>query len=187
MDEKTKRLVNSIVEWYQSNPHYLEKVLYIVRREHTISLRIIDHFVTNYTQRKRVFLDNPLKEGEKLDVFASYKDALRCFHKNLFDPFRRSTTQTKMHPPYTPIKESTKRENGKSDFIKSLFGKKDGKVPSLRQLIFFRWAISTGVLDYVIKNYKAIEEDMVQFKHARTLKEVMDSEMTRIPMFVLLL
>lgn len=144
MQDRKDRLSTSVSEWYRENPKHLKTVMNIIQRERSdISLRILEHFVTNYTERHAVILPNPKKPGEIMDVYWAYKEALKCFHKTLLDPFCRSTAENPR--PYQT--------------------KSDVKKPSLRQLNFFKWAITTGVLDYVAAHLEEINEDMVASKN----------------------
>jgi len=171
------RLAGSVSEWYKDNPNHLGTVLDIVRREKSgISLRILEHFVTNYTQRHRVLLPNPKKSGELMDVFWAYKEALKCFHKTLFDPFCRSTIRG--HSQHETINIADRVVDG-------LYRKNTGgKLPSLRQLNFFRWAIAMGVLDYVSIHLEDINEDMNSFKNAtKTTTATREPQVSRVPSF----
>lgn len=142
MDERKQRLRGSITEWYKSNPEKMKVVRDIVEKSAgVLSLRILEYFVTNYAQKHGIVLPNPRREGDVIDVYWSYKEELKCFHKSLFDPFHRSST---------PAGTSQKR-----------------KRPSLRQLNFFRWAIRTGVLRYVSDHLQDIVADMNSNKKDR--------------------
>jgi hypothetical protein len=145
MDERKERLCGSIMDWYKRNPENLEVVRGIVDKSSGgLSLRILEYFVTNYAPKFGIVLPNPRLEGDLIDVYWSYKEALKCFHKSLFDPFCRSSSW-KHVPPATS----------------------DAKRPSLRQLNFFRWAIRTGVLDYVSSNLEQIVSDMNSSRKGR--------------------
>ena len=142
MEDRTARLERSVMEWYDENPDKLRRVHGIVRKNKgEISLRVLEHFVTNYISKNKVVLPNPRTPGDVVDVHSSYKEQLRCFHKVLFDPFCRSSCV-----------------GGKRDVSRRK--RQSGKSPSLRQLNFFRWAFRTGVLDYVSEHVGEIVSDM---------------------------
>lgn len=144
MEDRKARLERSIMDWYGENPDKLQRVRGIVcKNKGEISLRVLEHFVTNYISKNKIVLPNPRAPGDLMDVHSSYKEQLRCFHKVLFDPFCRSSCA-----------------GGKRDVSKE----KKKKSPSLRQLNFFRWAFRTGVLDYVSEHVDEIVSDMNQAK-----------------------
>ena len=55
-----------------------------------ISLRVIDHFITNYSKKNRITYN--LIENNQVQIFnvnASYKSQLKAYNKKYFDPFCR--------------------------------------------------------------------------------------------------
>ena len=128
-----------------------EKSKYLLKylKYEKISLRIIDWFVTNYSKKFDTIYninilnnDMTLENGKYLqqfNVFGSYKSQLKSFSKRNFDPFcRRNRIIYK-------IKNDDKYIN-----INTTIG----------QLNFFRWAIDNLVVEYILKNYNMIEDDM---------------------------
>lgn len=53
-----------------------------LKNENKISLRVIDYFLTNYCQSKKIVIN-------KLNVYHSYKSQLNNYHKKYFDPCSR--------------------------------------------------------------------------------------------------
>ena len=128
-----------------------EKSKYLLKylKYEKISLRIIDWFVTNYSKKydttydinilndKRILEDG--KYLQQFNVFRSYKSQLKSFSKRNFDPFCRRN-----RIDYT-IKD----------------GNKDIKInTTIGQLNFLRWAIDNLVIEYILKYYDIIEDDM---------------------------
>ena len=84
----TEDLARSVEEYYRADPEREEKLQRILRREAGFSLREIDWYVTNMSARRPQVFKHP-KTGRVVDVNSDYKDVLRCYHKSVFDSFRR--------------------------------------------------------------------------------------------------
>ncbi len=119
------------------------QMLPILTQETKISLRLLDWFVTNYS--KKFNTEYHLKDGTLFNVFLSYKAQLKAYSKKRFDPFCRR------------------------DRITFFYTKTNSIITTVGQLNFFRWAISNGVLDYVINNLKKIDKDMVSTLRCKRL------------------
>lgn len=99
----------------------------------SISLRVIDWFVTNYSKKNAVHFNN----GTKMCiVWQEYKQKLRGYSKQRFDPFCRHSR------------------------IRFHLGGNRSIVTTVGQLNFFRWAIENGILKYIQDNKTVIEKDM---------------------------
>ena len=86
-----KELEQEIEEWYKT--HHNERVTIediINRRRSDISLRKIEYFINVFSVNNRVLINNPLCKGDKIDVYSAYKDALKGYHMNYFNPFCRA-------------------------------------------------------------------------------------------------
>ena len=80
-------LLKPINEFFSKNNN-IEKIIPILNGENTISLRIIDWFVTNYSKKNNV--SYYLKDAQtQFIVYLSYKNQLKAFSKKQFDPFCR--------------------------------------------------------------------------------------------------
>lgn len=113
----------------------LDRILNILNGESTISLRILDWFVTNYAKQKYVVYD--LKEGGgRFKVYNDYKLKLKAYSKKRFDPFCR---WDKIMIPY---------RNNQS--IQTTIG----------QLNFFKWVLENNIIDFIESEYRTIEDDM---------------------------
>ena len=135
---------------YYSNDNKSKSLLKYLKYE-KISLRIIDWFVTNYSKKHDTIYDIniinddiTLENGKYLyqfNVFKSYKSLLKSFSKKNFDPFCRRNRIDYM------VKDN---ESNSYTKINTTIG----------QLNFFRWAIDNLVIEYILKNYEMIENDM---------------------------
>lgn len=76
-------LLESLNNYYDNTKlEYLKDIL----NSSSISLRVIDWFVTNYS--KKFNTEYQLK-SEQLNVYISYKSQLKSYSKKFFDPFCR--------------------------------------------------------------------------------------------------
>jgi hypothetical protein len=158
---KQELLLVSLNDFYDNE--YNKLALFdILNGKNKISLRIIDWFVTNYSKKNNI--EYPLKKKmtspkrttlkkihgksskkddsrssgntQHINVFLNYKNQLDGYSKKHFDPFCRRNR------------------------IEFSFNDNSKIVTTVGQLNFFRWAIQSNVLNYIIDNYKVIEEDM---------------------------
>ena len=109
----------------------------------SLSLRVLDWFVTNYSKRTNIVYTIRRKHEERsFNVYLEYKSQLKGYSKRLFDPFSRRTR------------------------IEFKVDEKTTIHTTIGQLNFFRWAICNDVLKYSVENARAIEQDMLQrLKH----------------------
>jgi len=129
-------LLKNLLEYYEEEPT-LNKMLNIINGESSISLRIVDWFVTNYAKKDFTVYNIVKNENTvRFKVYFDYKLKLKAYSKKRFDPFCRWDRIT---IPY-----------------------KDGKViqTTIGQLNFFKWAIENDVIKYIENNYTTIENDM---------------------------
>ena len=130
-------LLNKLLVYYKNKEH-LERMLSIINGESSISLRIVDWFVTNYAKQKFTSYTFENLDGSinRFKVYIDYKLQLKAYSKRRFDPFCRWDRIT---IPY-----------GDDCMIQTTIG----------QLNFFKWAIENNVIAYITENYKTIENDM---------------------------
>jgi hypothetical protein len=145
--------MNKITDFY-SNKNNLNILLSVIEGKSSLSLRVIDYFVTNYAREKEIIYDNFYNDNineknEKFMVYYSYKSQLKAYSKKQFDPFCRRERLLFYIDKYN----GTDKEP-----IRTTIG----------QLNFFRWAIQNNILDYIDKNYKSIEIDMNKVSKYKT-------------------
>ena len=119
-------------------------MLPIINGMSTISLRIIDWFVTNYSKKYNTSIDKHHNSNNNIKqflVFLNYKSQLKAYTKKQFDPFCRRERINFYYDKYNSNK-----------FIETTVG----------QLNFFRWSILNDVLKYINDNLSEIEIDMNQ-------------------------
>jgi hypothetical protein len=130
-------LMNNLRRFYEDKT-LLTRMSSIINGESNISLRIVDWFVTNYAKKNFTVyeLKNPMGEMRRFKVYNDYKLKLKAYSKKRFDPFCR---WERISIPYDDAKcmETT-----------------------IGQLNFFKWALENKIVDYIEKNYSAIEKDM---------------------------
>ncbi len=133
MNKKQNLLLKPIAEFF-SDQKNVNRMMSIINGTSSISLRIIDWFVTNYSKKYNITLT--LSNKNQFTVYLQYKSQLKSYSKKQFDPFCRRNRI------YFPVNASTVIET------------------TIGQLNFFRWAIENSVIDYIETHYKEIEKDM---------------------------
>jgi hypothetical protein len=131
-------LLNKLLQYYNDKDK-ITQMLSIINGESSISLRIVDWFVTNYA--KKNFTQYEIKNTETNDVtrfkvYNDYKLKLKSYSKKRFDPFCR---WERINIPYI-----------NDQHIQTTIG----------QLNFFKWALENKIIDYIRENYNTIEHDM---------------------------
>lgn len=142
--EVDKDIINRVTKFYSSDRKYADTLLDIINGKSDMSIRVIDHFVTNYAKKKDIFYWIKVNGNRvRFDVYIEYNNHLSGYSKNYFDPFCRKHK------------------------VKYYYVSADGKhsvnfKSSLGQLYFFYWAIKYKVLTYVMNHLKEIDDDMKQ-------------------------
>jgi len=148
ISSKQALLIIPITKFF-SNREMLNKIITILKGE-SISLRLIDWFVTNYCKKFNVLYnlndfkgEQSSKTTEELQSFDNYiivhnnyKGQLKAYSKRNFDPFCRRN--------------------------RIRFYYEDNKyfITTVGQLNFFKWALENHIIDYINKHLKAIDTDM---------------------------
>ena len=141
-------LLNKLMIYYNNNNN-LDNMLNIINGQSSISLRIVDWFVTNYAKKHfTVYSIEKNNIVERFKVYNDYKLKLKAYSKRRFDPFCRWERIT------IPYKMDTS--------IQTTIG----------QLNFFKWAIENDVIKYIEDNYKTIDDDMNSRNSINKLKNV---------------
>jgi len=143
-------LMISLSKFYNTKSNIL-KILPILEGNSPISLRLIDWFVTNYSKKNNNVITRQQNNNIiHFNVYLSYRSQLKAYSKQLFDPFRRRERIT---------------------FTYDNIGKKNIET-TIGQMNFFRWVIQNDILDYMEKNLKEIEEDMVKTQKDNSAKKL---------------
>lgn len=143
-------LLSSITAFYNKSPEYTLLLDKIIHGEYTISLRVIDWFITHYTRDKNVIIcikDNKLVDGtidlkdvKKFNIYLEYRTQLKSYTKMFFDPFRRH--------------QRIAFEISKAKVFETTIG----------QINFFRWIFQNAILQYIEKYQENIEDEMTRFQ-----------------------
>ena len=118
---KSQLLLQAITKFYQEDKHS-EMLLDVLQRRKGISLRNLEHFVTNYSKTNNLTYT---RNGRPFTVHVAYKSSLDGYSKKLFDPFCRT--------------ERIDFEVG-SEKIST----------TVAQLNFIRWCIVNGIIDFLV-------------------------------------
>ncbi|QGR53834.1 hypothetical protein [Moumouvirus maliensis] len=129
-------------KFFSSNKKYIITMLDIIQGKSNISIRVLDWFVANYSKKNNTTY-KIRKNGkyEEFNVNDEYKNQLRGYTKQYFDPFCR--------------KKKVIYEYRFDDDDKIIHF-----ISSIGQLNFFQWAITYKVIKYVEMKLKKIEKDM---------------------------
>jgi hypothetical protein len=144
---KQELIIQSLQQFYSTRSDLVE-ILQILEGESTMSLRLIDWFVTNYSKYHNISYVN---KNQDFFVYIDYKNQLKAYSKKLFDPFcrrERILFQLTNIPAF---------------------------ITTVGKLNFFRWAIEKGVIDYIKLNLAAIEKEMND--SARELQKIRKTEL----------
>ncbi len=132
-------LLMSRLKAFYSEDNYsnMKRILPYINGDSSISLRLIDWFVTNYS--KKNYTVYPVERNNatvRFKVFIDYKLRLRAYGKKKFDPFCRWERIT------MPYENDTKIET------------------TIGQLNFFKWALENNIMSFIEEHRREIEEDM---------------------------
>lgn len=144
-------LLENLLVFYKKDDN-METMLNIINGQSSISLRIVDWFVTNFAKKYFTIYNF---NNERFKVYNDYKNKLRAYSKKRFDPFCRWDRIS------IPFKEDT--------HIQTTIG----------QLNFFKWAIENNVIKYIQDNYTSIEKDMNTRNSASNREVANESTKTR--------
>ena len=121
----------------EDNHINMKRILPYINGDSSISLRLIDWFVTNYAKKNyTVYAVERNNANVRFKVFIDYKLRLRAYGKKKFDPFCR---WERIAMPY---ENDTKIET------------------TIGQLNFFKWALENNIMKFIEEHRREIEEDM---------------------------
>jgi hypothetical protein len=161
--DKQDLLLESLKKFYR-NPGNKELILPIVKQQTTISLRLLDWLVTNYSKQNDIHYELIKSDGTKknFNIWLDYKNQLKAYSKRQFDPFCRRKRI------FYNIKNNETVGLNKKD-IEKYQKNEDGFVTTVGQLNFFRWALTHHVVDYAFGNIDTIESDMLSSADSRKI------------------
>jgi hypothetical protein len=129
---KQELIVNSLQRFY-ANRSDIADIVALLQGTSSISLRVIDWFVTNYAKTHSTAY---MLHGQEFLVYRDYKSQLKAYSKKLFDPFCRRERIYFQVPNHAPF------------------------LTTVAKLNFFRWAIEKDILSYIQQNQEGIEKEM---------------------------
>lgn len=151
LSKQDECIVDHLMKTFYSDPKNLEHVEKILssNSSNTVSLRMLDYFPNNYAKEKNTIIEN-------VHIYTNYKNVLKGYKKNKFDPFCRGqsiklykdTLKYEIYDgPVTPVKVT-------SEYI----------ITTPRQLNFFKWTIERGIIEFVEENIEDIKSS-IRDKH----------------------
>jgi hypothetical protein len=134
----SKDLLMISLSRFYSNKIHINKIISLIEQKSDISLRLVDWFVTNYSKKNNTVITHE-QNGNVIhfNVYLSYRNQLKAYSKEKFDPFRRN--------------EHIVFYYDVDKFIETTHG----------QLNFFRWVIQNDILEYIKEKMSIIENDML--------------------------
>tara|TARA_Y100000768_G_scaffold331495_1_gene270739 strand:- start:12627 stop:13118 length:492 start_codon:yes stop_codon:yes gene_type:complete len=135
---KEELLLKSLSDYFYNNNKF-NKIIDIITGNSEISLRTIDWFVTNYSQKYNIICNI---NNKNINIYNSYKNQLRAFNKRFFDPFCRINKNNM-------IKRIIFKYNDEQ-YIETTIG----------QINFFKWALEYNIISYIENNYINIYNDL---------------------------
>ena len=135
MKSKADHILERLMVFYRDEEHMRSFMNVKEKRDKQISLRMLEKFVTSYCPMHPVILPSTNRFAH-----VDYKVALQSHSKAFFDPFAR---KPKIEIP-----------DGDGGVVSTTIG----------QLNFFRWAIETGLLEYVSGNIDMLRKEMLAAK-----------------------
>lgn len=146
-------LMISLSKFYNIKSN-INKILPLIEQTSDISLRLVDWFVTNYSKKHNTVITRERNNNIiHFNVYLSYRNQLKAFQKEKFDPFRRNEHIIFFYD----IDKSIETTHG--------------------QLNFFRWVIQNDILEYIVEHKKEIEQDMLTTQKQNQNKKKSDENM----------
>lgn len=140
-------LMMSLSKFYNIRGN-INKIICIIEGSSDISLRLIDWFVTNFSKKYNTVITKQHNNNVlHFNVYLSYRNQLKAYSKQLFDPFRRR------------------------DRISFHYDRDKKLETTIGQLNFFRWILQNDILEYISANVKEIEADMMKTQRENMKKK----------------
>jgi hypothetical protein len=158
METSKELLLSSITQFYDKNPCYKNLLDTIIEGQYSISLRVIDWFITHYSKERNIMfwinttnrsiIETPIEYGpnlKKFSIYLEYRAQLKSYTKLFFDPFRRH------------------------ERISFIVTKKPLKTfeTTIGQLNFFRWIFQNHILSYIQNHLEEIETAMTKYQSSK--------------------
>ena len=132
--DKKEIILPTLYNFYKENNN-IYVILPIISGCSSLSIRVLDWFVTNYAKKYNVVYQ--LSYGNYFNVYLDYKSQLKGYKKKMFDPFCR-----KRRIPF-------------------YYEENKCVITTIGQLNFFKWSIKNEVINYIINNFQKINADMI--------------------------
>ena len=148
---KTTLLLESLIKYYSQNINVLNS---IITQKNTLSLRILDWLVTNYSKKYNVVYKIKKNNTEiNFNIYLDYKNQLKAYSKKYFDPFcRRERIIINTKDLSWKLEDNKDKKNIQNYEL----------ITTVGQLNFFKWFIENNVLNYAIENIEYIDKDMIE-------------------------
>lgn len=122
------------------------KINNIINRTSKISLRMIEWFVSKYSQQNTTLIKD--NDGLFINIYNSYKAKTKLLEKKYFDPFKRY------------------------DIIEYTFSNNETIKTTISQLNFFKWIFENNILDYIEINYIELNKEMSIYNIYNTQQKI---------------
>ena len=138
MESRSHKLLETLLEYYKDGDN-LQQLLNVINcnnGENTISLRLMDWLVSNYSKSQNIVY---YLNSTPFNMHQNYKNMLKAYSKKMFDPFRRHERI------YIPCDNNDKTQTLET---------------TVAQLMFFKWSIDNKVLEYANTYKEKIKQNM---------------------------
>lgn len=140
-----KLYTNEALAHFRANPNHLTRMHRLLtepKTETKISIRLIEYFISHYVHEHQVRYMVPMRETP-LYVADDYQRHIHDNHKTFFDPCCRNQTIV------VPLPDDSKFTT------------------TVGQLLFFKWFIEMGVLDYLESHLDEIRDAFAVFNQSK--------------------
>ena len=143
MNTDEQLTMDKLMKFYSHHVNMMQFLDVVVLKKKHVPLRVIDWFLTNYAKKYdiRYQIKRPNGTIETFKVYRRYRAELKASKKKKWDPFCRGEHFV-MEYELPVTNEIIEFET------------------AICQLNSFRWLIKYLVIDYILKNYDDIYEDM---------------------------